>query len=458
MFSEAEQKDVYGALAEKIYHLEKIRQADFDRYNVKRGLRNADGTGVIAGITKICSVEGYYMDDGERIPKNGKLIYRGVDLYDFVAGCKADDRFGYEELSYLLIFGALPTPKELEDFSALLAACRELPDDFVEDVIMRAPSPNIMNKMGSSVNALYAYDENPDDISVENVLRQSIMLIARLPVIMSYAYQVKRRFYYKKSMYIHQIKPEQRTAETVLNSLRSDKKFSDAEAKLLDLCLIIHADHGGGNNSTFTTRCVTSSGTDTYSAISAGIASLKGFRHGGANIKVTEMVEEIKANVSDITDEDEVEAYLRKILRREAGDGSGLIYGMGHAVYTLSDPREVLLKANAETLAKEKGFEDEWALLDIIERVTPRIFREEKGVGKPMCANVDLYSGLIYKTLGIPMDLYTPIFAISRVAGWSAHRIEEIVTSNKIIRPGYKSLARPKIYIPLGDREKVDSQ
>ncbi|MBQ7637289.1 MAG: citrate synthase [Clostridia bacterium] len=452
MSDDFDPKLILGELTEKINSQQKIKQADFDRYNVKRGLRNADGTGVIAGITKICSVEGYYMDDGERIPKNGKLIYRGVDLYDFVAGCKAEDRFGFEELVYLLLFGSLPSKKELESFTQLLASYRELPDDFVEDVIMRAPSPNIMNKMGSSVNALYAYDDNPDDISVENVLRQSVMLIARLPVIMSYAYQVKRRFYYKKSMYIHPIKPEQQTAETILNSLRSDKKFTDAEAKLLDLCLMIHADHGGGNNSTFATRCVTSSGTDTYSAISAGIASLKGFRHGGANIKVSEMVECIKENVSDITDEDEVESFLRKIVRREAGDGSGLIYGMGHAVYTLSDPREVLLKANAETLAKEKGFVDEWTLLDIIERVSPRVFKEEKGLEKMMCANVDLYSGLIYKTLGIPMDLYTPMFAIARVAGWSAHRIEEIVTSNKIIRPGYKSLARHTDYIPIDMR------
>jgi len=453
MSDDFDSKKILTELTEKINSQQKIKQADFDRYNVKRGLRNADGTGVIAGITKICSVEGYYIDDGERIPKNGRLIYRGVDLYDLVAGCKAEDRFGYEELVYLLLFGSLPTKTELEEFSGLLSSYRELPDDFVEDVIMRAPSPNIMNKMGSSVNALYAYDDNPDDISVKNVLRQSVMLIARLPAIMSYAYQVKRRFYYKKSMYIHQIRPEQQTAEIILNSLRSDKKFTDAEAKLLDLCLMIHADHGGGNNSTFATRCVTSSGTDTYSAISAGIASLKGFRHGGANIKVSEMVESIKENVSDITDEDEVENFLRKIVRKEAGDGSGLIYGMGHAVYTLSDPREVLLKSNAETLAKEKGFEDEWTLLDIIERVSPRVFREEKGLDKKMCANVDLYSGLIYKTLGIPMDLYTPMFAIARVSGWCAHRIEEIVTSSKIIRPGYKSLARHTEYIPIDIRK-----
>ena len=432
----------------------RINAADFDRFSVKKGLRNPDGTGVMVGLTKICNVEGYYIDDGEKIPKEGRLNYRGIDLYDFVNGCTADDRFGYEELVYLLLFGALPTQKELDNFCGLLALNRELPFDFVEDVIMRAPSPNIMNKMGSSVTALYAYDPDPDDISVENVLRQSIQLIAQLPAIMSYAYQVKRRYFYRKSMYIHPVKPTQRTAEVVLNSIRSTRQFTDSEAKLLDLCLIIHADHGGGNNSTFTARCVTSTGTDTYSAIAAGIASLKGFRHGGANIKVTEMVDDIKANVKDINDEDEVEAYLRKIVRKEAGDGSGLIYGMGHAVYTLSDPREVLLKANAESLAKEKGFVEEWNLLDIIERVSPRIFREEKNLNKTMCANVDLYSGLIYKTLGIPMDLYTPMFAIARVAGWCAHRLEEIVTSTKIIRPGYKSLGGHKAYIPLELRDK----
>jgi citrate synthase len=453
MYDDKDFSGIYGALTEKIYAQEKIRQADFDRYNVKRGLRNADGTGVTAGITKICSVEGYYMDDGERIPKNGKLIYRGVDLYDFVAGCKKDDRFGFEELVFLLMFGQLPNARELADFTALLGQSRELPFDFVEDVIMRAPSPNIMNKMGSSVNALYAYDENPDDISVENVLRQSISLIARLPVIMSYAYQVKRRFYYKKSMYIHQIKPEHQTAETVLHVLRSDKKFTDAEAKLLDLCLMIHADHGGGNNSTFTTRCVTSTGTDTYSAISAGIASLKGFRHGGANIKVTEMTEDIKAHVADITDEDEVEAYLRRIVRREAGDGSGLIYGMGHAVYTLSDPRAVLLKKYAWELAnKHPEMAAELALMERIERLTPEIFASVTGNHKPMCANVDMYSGLVYKMLNIPDELYTPLFAIARMAGWCSHRLEETYSNSKIIRPAYKAISPLRKYKKLEDR------
>lgn len=439
-------------LAEKFTENSRIKQSDFDRFPVKKGLRNSDGTGVMVGLTKICNVEGYYIDDGERMPKDGRLIYRGMDLYDFVNGCKRDDRFGFEEIVYLLLFGILPSKNELEAFCGLLSENRELPFDFVEDVIMRAPSPNIMNKMGSSITALYAYDSNPDDISVENILRQSVQLIAQLPAIMSYAYQVKRRFFYKKSMYIHPVKPQQRTAEVVLNSIRSDRKFTDREAKLLDLCLVIHADHGGGNNSTFTTRCVTSTGTDTYSAIAAGIGSLKGFRHGGANIKVSQMVADITANVKDTSDEDEVREYLRRMVRREAGDGSGLIYGMGHAVYTLSDPRAVLLKRNAKELAAENGLLSEWTLLDIIERNAPGVFAAEKGLAKKICANVDLYSGLVYRTLGIPEDLYTPMFAVARIAGWCAHRLEEIATCSKIMRPAYKSISLPQKYVMLDDR------
>ena len=444
--------NVFSRLSDKFRENNTIPQSDFSRFPVKKGLRNSDGTGVMVGLTNICNVEGYYIDDGEKVPKHGHLRYRGIDLYDFVSGCKADDRFGFEELVFLLIFGSLPTKEELDGFCGLLAANRELPFDFVEDVIMRAPSPNIMNKMGSSVTALYAYDDNPDDISVENVLRQSIQLIAQIPAIMSYAYQVKRRFFYKKSMYIHQVKPEQKTAEVVLRSIRSDKTFTDKEAKLLDLCLMIHADHGGGNNSTFTTRCITSTGTDTYSAIGAGIGSLKGFRHGGANIKVTEMVENIKANVNDITDEEEVRAYLRRIVRKEVNDHSGLIYGMGHAIYTLSDPRAVLLKQNAKELAEESGLLRDWILLDTIERNAPEIFREEKGLDKQICANVDLYSGLVYRALQIPEDLYTPIFAVARIAGWCAHRLEEVATSTKIMRPAYKSISRPQIYTDLSLR------
>ena len=440
------------SLAQRLLSNSTIPSQDYERYNIKRGLRNSDNTGVMAGITRICAVDGYYIDDGEKVPKEGHLRYRGLDLYDFVAGCKQDERFGFEELVYLLLFGELPNRSQLDEFKALLSENRELPFDFIEDVIMRAPSPNIMNKLGSSVTALYAYDENPDDISVKNVLRQSVKLIAMLPSIMAYAYQVKRRYFYKKSMYIHTIKPELGTAETVLRAIRSDKTFSDKEAKLLDLCLMIHADHGGGNNSTFTTRCVTSTGTDTYSAIAAGIGSLKGFRHGGANIKVSEMVADIFENVRDTADEEAVSAYLHKIVRREAGDGSGLIYGMGHAVYTLSDPRAVILKRNAKELAEEKGLLDEWKLLDIIERTAPAVFSEEKGIAKNICANVDLYSGLVYRTLGIPEDLYTPMFACARVAGWCAHRLEEIATGGKIMRPAYKSLMRSDEYIPLSER------
>lgn len=440
---------VFSRLSDKFAENNSVPKKDFERFPVKKGLRNSDGTGVMVGLTRICNVEGYYIDDGEKVPKEGRLIYRGIDLYDFVGGCKRDDRFGFEELVYLLIFGSLPTKDELDGFCTLLSANRELPFDFVEDVIMKAPSPNIMNKMASSVTALYAYDENPDDISVENVLRQTIQLIAQLPAIMSYAYQVKRRFFYKKSMYIHQVKPEQKTAEVVLRSIRSNKTFTDREAKLLDLCLMIHADHGGGNNSTFTTRCISSTGTDTYSAIGAGIGSLKGFRHGGANIKVTEMVEDIFANVNDVTDEDEVRRYLGKIVRKEVNDHSGLIYGMGHAIYTLSDPRAVLLKQNAKELAEENGLLKEWKLLDTIERLAPGVFAEEKGYAKQMCANVDLYSGLVYRTLGIPEDLYTPMFAVARVAGWCAHRLEEVATSSKIMRPAYKSISRPQKYDDL---------
>lgn len=453
-----DENNVFAGLSEKFIENNSISTKAMNRFPVKKGLRNADGTGVMVGLTKICNVEGYYIDDGERIPKDGRLIYRGIDLYDFVKGCKDEDRFGYEELVFLLLFGVLPTKDELEGFTYLLSANRELPFDFVEDVIMRAPSPNIMNKMGSSVMALYAYDTNPDNISVENILRQSIQLIAQLPSIMSYAYQVKRRFFYKKSMYIHPVNPEQKTAEVVLNSIRSDKRFTDKEAKLLDLCLMIHADHGGGNNSTFTTRCVTSTGTDTYSAIGAAIGSLKGFRHGGANLKVTEMVNNIFENVKDPHDDDEVKEYLRKIVRRQVNDKSGLIYGMGHAVYTLSDPRAVILKRNAKELAEEKGFLDEWLLLDSIERNAPIVFAEEKGVTKKICANVDLYSGLVYRTLDIPQDLYTPMFAVARVAGWCAHRLEEAATCSRIMRPAYKSIVLPQKYEKIADRKSENEK
>ncbi len=445
--SEEELKNLCNQIRENNY----INPEDFNRFDVKRGLRNFDGTGVMAGVTHVCSVVGYHLNDGEKVPIEGKLNYRGISMEDIVNGCIAEDRFGFEEVVWLLLFGSLPTKEQLDSFCSTLADARELPESFIEDMIMKAPSPNIMNKLERSVLSLYSYDSNPDETTLENVLRQSIHLIAQVPAIMAYAYQVKRRHYYKKSMYIHPMKPEYRTAQTVLRSIRADKTFTDAEAKLLDICLMVHADHGGGNNSTFATRVLTSTGTDTYSAIAAGIGSLKGPKHGGANAKVSEMVDYIKENVSDITDEGQVADYIRKIAAKEAGDKSGLIYGMGHAVYTLSDPRAKILREKAEEFAKGTEFEDEFKLLTNIEAVTPEIL-SSKGNTKMICANVDLYSGLVYKMLRIPPDLFTPLFTIARVAGWSAHRIEELLTGGRIIRPAYKSTSAKNIYVPMYER------
>lgn len=439
-------------LVEELYKHNKINSDDFNRFGVKRGLRNSDGTGVMAGLTKISSVDGYYIDDGERVPKEGHLFFRGVDMADIVSNCQAENRFGFEEVAWLLIFGSLPTTRQLQKFSEILAECRNLPEDFIEDMIMKAPSPNIMNKITRSVLALYSYDENPDDLSIENVIRQSIQIIAQIPVIMSYAYQVKRRHYYKKSMYIHPTKPNQSTAEAVLRSMRSNKTFSDEEAKLLDLCLMVHAEHGGGNNSTFATRVLTSSGTDTYAAFAAAIGALKGPKHGGANIKVTEMMRQIMEGVNDYTNEGQVADFLEKIIKKEAGDGSGLIYGMGHAVYTLSDPRATILKEEARKFAQKSGCEDRFKLIDTVERLTPEIFLKVKGSKKPICANVDMYSGLIYEMLQIPEDIYTPLFTTARIAGWSAHRLEELMTGGRIIRPAYKSVSTKRKYIPIDER------
>ena len=442
-------------LCNEIQINDRIELDDFTRYGVKRGLRNADGTGVMAGLTRVCSVDGYYIEDGERVPRPGRLKFRGIDVKEIVAGCRKEDRFGFEEVAWLLIFGSLPTPEQLENFSNVLAECRELPDDFIEDMIMKAPSPNIMNKLARSVMALYSYDDNPDDISTANVLRQCIQLIAQLPSIMSYAYQVKRRHYYKKSMYIHQPKRELCTAQSILRTIRSDRLFTDEEAKLLDLCLILHSEHGGGNNSTFATRVLTSSGTDTYSAIAAGIGSLKGPKHGGANIKVKEMTSLMAEEIDDITDEKQVADYIAKLIRKEAGDRSGLVYGMGHAIYTMSDPRAELLKEAARDFCFDDNFKRRFRQLELIEELTPDIFRSIKGDMKPICANVDLYSGLIYDMLGIPEDLFTPLFTVSRIAGWSAHRIEELTTGKRIIRPAYKNLANAKEYVPMDERVSV---
>lgn len=429
-----------------------INPKDFDKYHVKRGLRNDDGTGVMAGLTRICSVEGYYILDGERTPKEGKLSYRGYNIKDIISNCVKEERFGFEEVAYLLIFGTLPTAEQLENIRRIFGECRKLPDEFVEDMIMKHPSKDIMNKMARCVMTLYSFDDNPDDISIPNVLRQSLQLIAQLPTIMNSAYQVKRRAYYEKTMYLHPVDKSLSVAESILRQLRADKKYTEEEARLLDICLMLHADHGGGNNSTFATRVLTSSGTDTYSAIAAGLGSLKGPRHGGANIKCAHQMDYIMENTQDSTDDAQIRDMLARIMRHEAGDGSGLVYGMGHAVYTISDPRAVILKNSAKKLAFEHGFEKEFLTLDAIERLTPEVFAEVKGVEKVMCANVDLYSGLVYKILGIPEDLYTPLFASARIAGWCAHRVEEIITSSKIMRPAYKSVTKSREYVPMSDR------
>lgn len=439
-------------LCEALKEIGAIPPGYYDRFEVKRGLRNRDGSGVMAGLTKVCSVEGYYIDDGERKPIEGRLIYRGIDINDLVDACVKENRFGFEETVFLLLFGILPTKEQLEKFTKLISSSRELPEDFIEDMIMKAPSPNIMNKLERSVLSLYSYDPNPDDISIENVLLQCIQLISKLPTIMTYAYQVKRRYYLKESMYLHPIEKGLTTAEAILYHSREDRRFTDEEAKLLDICLMLHAEHGGGNNSAFATRVLTSSGTDTYSAISAGIGSLKGPRHGGANIKVAEMMDYMKAEINDITDEGQVADYLKKLINKEAGDKSGLVYGMGHAVYTLSDPRQRILKREAEKIAYEKGFEKDFKALCLIEKLTPEIFASEKNNNKKICANVDLYSGLIYKMLDIPADLYTPLFVMARVAGWSAHRIEELMNGSRVIRPAYKNVSTPKIYAPIDER------
>ncbi|MDD6012763.1 MAG: citrate synthase [Oscillospiraceae bacterium] len=438
-------------MIEKIERKSHIDLDQFWKYGVKRGLRNPDGSGVMAGLTNICSVEGYYMEDGERVPKPGVLKYRGVNINDIVEACERENRFGFEEVAYLLIFGSLPTKEQVELFAETLGTCRELPKTYIEDVLMKNASIDIMNKLARCVLISYSFDENPDDISIENVLRQSIQILAQLPVMMCYAYQVKRMKYYGKSMYFHPEKKELSTAETILRSIRADRKYTDEEAKLLDICLILHAEHGGGNNSTFTTRVLTSSGTDSYSAFAGAIGSLKGIRHGGANIRVSHMLDDIREHV-DITDEDQIEAYLEKIIRKEAGDGTGLVYGMGHAVYTLSDPRAVILKRKAKEFAYKYGYEKEFEFISSVEKLTPEAFRKVKGKNKIMCANVDLYSGFIYKMLKIPEDLYTPIFASARMAGWSAHRLEELISGKKIIRPAYKNIALPKKYVNMADR------
>ena len=430
-----------------------ITKDEYRDNRVKRGLRNDDGTGVMAGLTHVCNVHGYLIDDGDKVPDDGKLTYRGINLLDIINGCQSEGRFCYEEIVWLLIFGKLPDKRQYDRISHLLYENRELPEYFPEDVIMKNPSKDIMNKMARAVLTLYSYDEDPEDLSLENNMRESISLIARLPAIMSYAYQVKRRQFDKKTMFFHPFDPNHKTAEAILNAVREDRQFTDEEARLLDLCLAIHAEHGGGNNSTFTTRVLTSAETDIYSTMAAAIGSLKGFRHGGANHKVLLMMRDIMDNIENWENEDEIENYLERIIRKEVGDKSGLIYGMGHAIYTRSDPRAVILKAKAKELAKKKpGFEEKFALYERIEKLAPEAFLKAKGSSKAICANVDFYSGLVYEMLGLPEEIYTPLFAVARITGWCAHRIEELTTGGRIMRPAYRALPTKQIYIPLEKR------
>lgn len=424
----------------------------YQRYDVKRGLRNADGTGVLAGITNICNVHGYVMNEGEKQNIPGELYFRGYNIYDIVNGVQNSDRFGYEEVAYLLLMGKLPTLQELAAFTKTLSDNRDLPNGFFEDMILKAPSKNIMNKLARSILSLYSYEENPESKTPEEELCTAVSIIAKMPVIMTDAYQVKRRAYDGKSMYMHQVRPEESTAETILSLLRKDRAYTYEEAKLLDLILMLHAEHGGGNNSTFACRVLTSSGTDPYSAYSAAVGALKGPKHGGANLKVLEQLDYMKANIKDWSDEREVAQLIRRIIRKEASDRTGLVYGMGHAVYTLSDPRAVILRKTASEMAKGTEYEEQFNLLRAIERLTPDIFREETGAEKALCANVDMYSGLCYRMLRIPEELATALFAVSRMAGWCAHRFEEKLTGQRIIRPAYKAIHSQKPYVDIESR------
>ena len=419
---------------------------------VKRGLRDLDGRGVLTGLTEISEINAYKKTDEGLIPCQGELYYRGIPIRDLVHGFSSENRYGFEETVYLLLFGSLPDAEELEEFGQLLASYRTLPTNFVRDVVLKAPTPDIMNTIARSVLTLYGYDNNALDISVPNVLRQCMQLIATLPLVALYAYHAYIHYIEGGSLYIRNPDPAKSTAENILYLLRPDGQYTELEAKLLDLALVLHAEHGGGNNSTFTTHVVTSSGTDTYSCIAASLCSLKGPRHGGANIKVVQMFEDIRANVKDWEDEEEILAYLTKILEKEAFDHSGLIYGMGHAVYSLSDPRSEILKEYVQDLSKEKGREKEFALYTNVARLAPIAISKKRKVYKGVSANVDFYSGFVYSMLDLPSELYTPLFAIGRVAGWSAHRLEELIGNGKIIRPAYENVGERHPYVPIDER------
>ncbi|HIT79758.1 MAG TPA: citrate/2-methylcitrate synthase, partial [Candidatus Faecivivens stercorigallinarum] len=424
----------------------------YDEYQVKKGLRDKNGDGVRAGLTNISRIESFDYINGERIPCDGRLYYRGINVQDLVRGFLSDDRFGFEETAYLLLFGRLPDAGQLEEFTRMLAAARSLPRNFTRDVLMKGPSRDVMISLSKSVLMLASYDRKTDDISIENVLLQCLRLISVFPMISVYGYHAYNHYIRGKSMYIHRPLPELSTAENFLRMLRPDKKYSPLEAKILDLALVLHMEHGGGNNSTFTTHVVSSSGTDTYSTIAAALGSLKGPKHGGANIRVVQMMKDLKAHVHDTRDEEEVAAYLLKLLNKEAFDKKGLIYGMGHAVYTKSDPRCQIFKKYVGRLSEEKGRRKDYELYTMVERLAPKVIAENRRIYKGVSANVDFYSGLIYSMLDIPEELFTPMFAIARIVGWSAHRLEELINVDKIIRPAYISVGEPVAYQTLSER------
>ncbi len=449
----------YSEMTPKLLKLAEICEANnhinpelYAKHDVKRGLRDADGQGVLTGLTDISTVNATKVVDGVRVPIPGELMYRGINVYDLVGGFLSDGRFGFEETVYLLLFGNLPNKQQLDEFTDMLAEYRTLPTNFVRDVIMKAPNADTMNSLARSVLTLYSYDEYANDLSIPNVLRQSIQLISTMPLLTTYAYQAYSHYIMGRGLFIHNPSRHHSTAENILMLMRDDKSYTEAEAKILDLTLVLHAEHGGGNNSTFTTHVVTSSGTDTYSAIAASLCSLKGPKHGGANIKVRQMFADMMKNIRDYDDDDEIRAYLQRLLNKEAFDRAGLVYGVGHAVYTISDPRAEILKTYVERLSREKGREEEFKLYKNVDRLATEIVNKNKNVLKPMSVNIDFYSGFVYDMLGIPEEMYTPLFAVSRIAGWSAHRIEELINTGKIIRPAYMSVREDRAYIPMSER------
>lgn len=439
-------------LAEKMRSNSMIDTDLYAKYNVKRGLRDLDGKGVLTGLTDISTIIQNKEVDGKLLPCDGELYYRGYNVNDIINGITDDNRFGFEEVVYLLLFGEMPNPVQLKNFKDLLVKYRTLPQNFVRDVILKAPSEDMMNSIARSVLTLFCYDDNPNDISIENVLRQCIQLISVFPLLSVYGYHAYNHYLRDKSLYIHLAEPTMSTAEVILSLLRPDRKYTALEAKVLDMALILHMEHGGGNNSTFTTHVVTSSGTDTYSAIAAALASLKGPRHGGANVKVYYMFEDLKKNVRDLKDDEEIAVYLTKLLNKQAFDKMGLIYGMGHAVYTISDPRQIILKGAVKKLAEAEGYEDDFDLYERVERLAPITIGKKRKIYKGVASNIDFYSGLLYSMLDIPCELYTPLFATARIAGWSAHRLEEIANAGKIIRPAYMSVSTPKDYKNINNR------